>query len=59
MQECPRQVIRRLHPLRYLHDCSGCFRLERLLGEVLAYWKAPPFYGARVKLAFSEPHLQH
>ena len=23
---------RRLQPLRYLHDCSGCFRLELLAG---------------------------
>src|SRR5271166_1424750 len=23
---------RRLQPFRYLHDCSGCFRLERLAG---------------------------
>jgi hypothetical protein len=26
---------RRLQPFRYLHDCSGCFRLERLAGWVL------------------------
>jgi hypothetical protein len=24
--------IRRLQPFRYLHGCSGCFRLERLAG---------------------------
>src|SRR6478752_2013830 len=23
---------RRLQPFRYLHDCSGCFRLERIAG---------------------------
>ncbi len=25
-----RPAIRRLQPFRYLHDCSGCFRLERV-----------------------------
>src|SRR6202021_1418760 len=25
-------AIRRLQPLRYLHSCSGCFRLERFAG---------------------------
>jgi hypothetical protein len=37
----------RLQPLRYLHDCSGCFRLEQLPGGVYTHWKAPPFHGAR------------
>jgi len=27
----------------YLHDCSGCFRLERLPGGACTHWKAPPF----------------
>src|SRR6202051_380551 len=36
----------RLQPLRYLHDCSGCFRLERLPGGTCTHWKAPPFHGA-------------
>ena len=27
-------------------DCSGCFRLERLLGGASAHWKAPPLHGA-------------
>ena len=26
------QLHRRLQPFRYLHDCSGCFRLERFAG---------------------------
>src|SRR6201984_1686604 len=26
------QLHRRLQPFCYLHDCSGCFRLERLAG---------------------------
>jgi hypothetical protein len=34
-------------PLRYLHDCSGCFRLERLPGGACTHWKAPPCHGAR------------
>src|SRR6266516_2533347 len=35
-----------LQPLRYLHDCSDCFRLERLPGGACTHWKAPPFHGA-------------
>jgi len=30
---------RRLQPFCYLHDCSGCFRLERLPGAACANWK--------------------
>ena len=30
---------RRLQPLRYLHDCFDCFRLERLPGGVRTHWK--------------------
>ena len=40
-------LIRRLQPLRFLHSCSGCFRLERLPGGTCTHWKAPPFHGAR------------
>ena len=43
------QLHRRLQPFRYLHDCSGCFRLERSPGGALTHWKAPPSHGARVK----------
>ena len=39
---------RRLQPFRYLHDCSGCFRLERLPGGACTHWKAPPCHGAHV-----------
>src|SRR5271165_2305089 len=39
----------RLQPLRHLHDCSGCFRLERLPGGTYTHWKAPPFHGAHPK----------
>ena len=38
---------RRLQPFRHLHDCSGCFRLERLPGGTCTHWKAPPSHGAR------------
>src|SRR6476659_6729818 len=38
---------RRLQPFRHLHDCSGCFRLERSPGGALTHWKAPPSQGAR------------
>src|SRR3979490_865563 len=40
---------RRLQPLRYLHDCSDCFRLERSPGGACTHWKAPPFHGAPPK----------
>ena len=40
---------RRLQPFCLLHDCSGCFRLERLPGGTLTHWKAPPCHGAHVK----------
>jgi len=39
----------RLQPFRYLHSCSGCFRLERSPGRTFTYWKTPPFHGARHK----------
>ena len=35
-------LSRRLQPFRYLHSCSGCFRLERLPGGVCTHWRAPP-----------------
>jgi hypothetical protein len=38
---------RRLQPIRHLHDCSGCFRLERSPGGTCTHWKAPPSHGAR------------
>src|SRR5258705_13968653 len=41
-----RHANRRLQPLRYLHDCSDCFRLERLPGGACTHWKAPPLHGA-------------
>ena len=41
-----RPALRRLQPLRYLHSCSGCFRLERLPGGTCTHWKAPPCHGA-------------
>jgi hypothetical protein len=40
------RFTRRLQPFRYLHSCSGCFRLERLPGGAYTRWKAPPFHGA-------------
>jgi hypothetical protein len=40
---------RTLQPFRCLHDCSGCFRLERLPGGPCTHWKAPPFHGAHPK----------
>ena len=29
----------RLQPFRYLHSCSGCFRLERLPGGAFTHWE--------------------
>jgi hypothetical protein len=43
---------RRLQPFCYLHDCSGCFRLERLPGGARTHWKAPPCHGAHVNRTF-------
>src|SRR5271165_3071062 len=43
---------RRLQPFRHLHDCSGCFRLERSPGGALTHWKAPPSHGARKERTF-------
>src|SRR5450755_2615212 len=40
-------LYRRLQPFRHLHDCSGCFRLERSPGGACTHWKAPPSHGAR------------
>ena len=45
-------LIRRLQPLRYLHDCSDCFRLERLPGGTCTHWKAPPCHGAHPSRTF-------
>src|SRR6476620_2565145 len=39
-------AIRRLQTFRLLHACSGCFRLERIVGWGLHHWKAPPCHGA-------------
>ena len=47
LTECGGQLHRRLEPFRHLHDCSGCFRLERLPGRICTHWKAPPSHGAR------------
>ena len=49
------QLHRRLQPFRHLHDCSGCFRLERLPGGACTHWKAPPSHGAHVKRTLQTP----
>jgi hypothetical protein len=46
------QLHRRLQPFRHLHDCSGCFRLERSPGGARTHWKAPPSHGAHVERSF-------
>src|SRR5271165_6348681 len=52
-------LYRRLQPFRCLHDCSGCFRLERLPGGPFTHWKAPPFHGAHPKRAPRCPHSRN
>jgi len=37
---CRDTLHRRLQPFRYLHSCSGCFRLERLPGGTCTHWKS-------------------
>src|SRR6202048_5622212 len=51
-----RHANRRLQPLRYLHDCSDCFRLERLPDGICTHWKAPPLHGAHPERTFGR-HL--
>ena len=43
------RLHRGLQPFRHLHDCSGCFRLERLPGGACTHWNAPPSHGAHVE----------
>src|ERR1700755_3507983 len=45
-------AIRRLQPFRYLHDCSDCFRLERIAG-----WALHPLESAA--LSRRTPDLGH
>src|SRR5207237_4610705 len=56
-------LTRRLQPFRHLHDCSGCFRLERLPGGACTHWKAPPFHGAHPSATFAafagKPESRH
>ncbi len=40
---CRDTLTRRLQPFRYLLDCSGCFRLERLPGGACTHWKNAAF----------------
>jgi hypothetical protein len=43
----PRLTLLGVRRSWYLHDCSDCFRLERLPGGIFTHWKAPPLHGAR------------
>jgi hypothetical protein len=50
----------RLQPLRYLHDCSDCFRLERSCRVGFApTGKAPPFHGAPRIQSFVTGKFRH
>jgi len=42
----------RLQPFRHLHDCSGCFRLERFAGWDLHPLESAAFHGAHPLLTF-------
>ena len=39
-------LYRRLLPFRHLHDCSGCFRLERVAGWAFHPLERAAFHGA-------------
>ena len=56
---CNQFRLQEVQPLRYLHDCSDCFRLERLPGGIFTHWKAPPLHGARHKRSFAEVGKVH
>jgi hypothetical protein len=43
-------ISRRLQPFRYLHSCSGSFRLEQSPGGPCTHWKTPPLHGAHPEL---------
>ena len=47
-------LYRRLQPFRRLHDCSGCFRLERVAGWVSHPLETAAFHGAHPLLTFPE-----
>src|SRR5271166_4601827 len=42
-------LYRRLQPFRHLHDCSGCFRLERVAGWASHPLESAAFHGAHPK----------
>jgi ATP-dependent DNA ligase len=45
-------AIRRLQPFRYLHDCSDCFRRERMAG-----WALHPLESAALSRRTPKPDL--
>jgi hypothetical protein len=45
-------LYRRLQPLRHLHDCSGCFRLERVAGWAFHPLERAAFHGAHPERTF-------
>ena len=50
---------RRLQPFRYLHDCSGCFRLERLPGGTCTHWKSAALSRRTPKADIACPPVHH
>jgi hypothetical protein len=47
-------AIQRLQTFRYLHACSGCFRLERFAGWDLHPLESAAFHGARGERGLAE-----
>src|SRR5271165_7317192 len=45
-------LYRRLQPFRHLHDCSGCFRLERVAGWASHPLESAAFHGAHPMRTF-------
>ena len=43
----------------FLHDCSDCFRLERLPGGACTHGKAPPCHGAHPEQTSPRPNSRH
>src|SRR5690349_24659470 len=49
-------AIRKLQPFRYLHDCSDCFRLERIAGWGLHPLESAAFFTAHAESSHPTYH---
>ena len=52
------RLHRRLQPFRHLHDCSGCFRLERSPGGARTHWKSAALSRRTQKAAISRLRVE-